>query len=838
MNKKVFLPVFLILLALPFLLQAQPITSRKAVKIASKYINQVAGKPQTRGGEADKQSYYIFNDGDGDGFVIVAGDSRMNEVVGYSKTGRVNTAAMPPALQVYLADYEQYVKALGTTKVHYKATATQKAVGPLLKTKWNQRSPFNDKAPELWGKKPPIGCVATAMSQVMNFHKWPVKGKGKCSYTPSYTDAGQSYGLQDVNFEESNYQWDKMTWDCKDPEAAAAVAKLMYDVSVSVRMDFKPGVSGAQMSNAVDAFKEYFNYEADLIQRDYMSSTAFMEILRNELRQGFPVVFSGNPERSGMGHAWVCDGFNELGLFSMNWGWGGASDGYFDLSYLNPFDRGDGGSGVGGYIRSQDFIRIHPNKSGSARLEPIRKAFDFKEDGFIIPNKEETTRKDGLELRFENLGNFSSYQDFKSRVGVGIFKQLDENPSEIIDFGENYTNIALPFGACFAEVKKNITFDKLLDGTYYLHPMTKTVDQDKDWYKTGRPCYLKIEISGDKVKVIERTDKPALQIVSTPTGATEVPSGTSAEYKVRIVNTSTRSFIGTLKVLIKGKDKQYTYQPVNSTFRFMDNTEAIRKINVSFLDDMETGEYELGFLFEYYNVSSNNGGHELVQLEQPLKVKVVNTLKSAYLSYMNTYVISGNVSIDEEKINVDKYPEMQVFAKSINIGKERFNGNLRYFLEDVETKERIQLETKDYVLAQGASDPVSLPIISMKQYFAKMVAGHSYHIVTEVYNGAKREYEWVYNQQVLTRGVSTGIDRNNDVDGYMATYQRNNNMLNIDTNKPLTSLDVYTSDGSLVFTRHHLSAGHHEVSLSRLGSGVYIIVSRYAGGRKVMRIAK
>src|SRR3712207_5720902 len=98
MNKKVFLPVFLILLVLPFLLQAQSITSRKAAKIASKYIDRVAGKPQTRGGEASDQSYYIFNDGDGDGFVIVAGDGRMNEVVGYSKTGYVSSTAMPPAL--------------------------------------------------------------------------------------------------------------------------------------------------------------------------------------------------------------------------------------------------------------------------------------------------------------------------------------------------------------------------------------------------------------------------------------------------------------------------------------------------------------------------------------------------------------------------------------------------------------------------------------------------------------------------------------------------------------------------------------------------------------------
>lgn len=689
-------------------------------------------------------------------------------------------------------------------------------------------------APLLDGRRPPIGCVATAVSQVMNYHQWPQRGKGECKYTPSY----RGCGLQHVNFEMSFYQWDKMTQHCKEPEARKAVAKLMYDVSVGVRMDFKPEASGAHIENAVDALRNYFDYQADLIQREYMSSTDFMETLKNELRQGFPVVFSGNPETSGMGHAWVCDGFDEQGLFSMNWGWGGASDGYFDLSYLNPHDRGAGGSGIGGFMKYQRFIRVHPNKPNTKQLESQRMAFDFKENGYICPDREETTRQEGLELKYENIGNFSSSQEFRSRIGIGIFSNLNDAPIKTIDFGDEYTHTALPFGACFDKVNKKITFEELQNGVYYLHPMTMTIDKETDWHKTGRSCYIKIKVEDDKVLVIERTDKPALKVVKTPTGPMEVPSGTLAEYSIRIANMSSLNFKGDLQIVLKGQGKKYTYQPVNSTYRFMDNTVQTRNISISFPEDMETGEYELHFVFDYQELPTYNGAHELTQIEKPLKVKVWNTSKDAYLHYMDTYITNGYTQMLDNKLYMEQEPDMQIFAKAINMGKKDFNGELHYLLEDVDSKQRTSLERKSYALAQGSADPKLLPIIFMKDHLHKMTAGHSYYVVTEVYREGKKEYEWIHNRQLLTRGISAAIGSYNADKEYTATYQRENQMLSIDANEQLASVTVYTSAGALVFTRQHLSAGRHDISLSHLGSGIYIVVSQYGSKRQVTRIMK
>ena len=49
--------------------------------------------------------------------------------------------------------------------------APKKEIKPLLTTKWDQVSPYNDRSPEVNGKKSWAGCVATAMSQVMQREK-------------------------------------------------------------------------------------------------------------------------------------------------------------------------------------------------------------------------------------------------------------------------------------------------------------------------------------------------------------------------------------------------------------------------------------------------------------------------------------------------------------------------------------------------------------------------------------------------------------------------------------------------------------------------------------------
>jgi len=54
-------------------------------------------------------------------------------------------------------------------------------VGPLLKTKWAQESPYNDLFPIVNGERKPTNCETTAKVQIMAFHKYPARGNGESS---------------------------------------------------------------------------------------------------------------------------------------------------------------------------------------------------------------------------------------------------------------------------------------------------------------------------------------------------------------------------------------------------------------------------------------------------------------------------------------------------------------------------------------------------------------------------------------------------------------------------------------------------------------------------------
>lgn len=290
---------------------AQTVSRDEAARIAAKYIDRVPVNKLTRGYEAESDAqiemrntpYYIFNDADGAGFVIVAGRRELHEVLGYATDGHVDIHNIPPALAAYLEDYSTAVMSLKMAEKSSSQAQTRSGtsvadgavevigqnhepIEPLLKTKWNQYAPYNNLAPTLGigGPRPPIGCVATALAQVMNFNQWPLRGKGSMEYTPSYRQGELNYGVQKVDFSQSAYQWDKTNATSVGKQAGEAVAKIMYDAAVSVRMSFEPLASGAYMDNAVKALKDHFDYTAVMIERENMNTTTYISYLYNELR--------------------------------------------------------------------------------------------------------------------------------------------------------------------------------------------------------------------------------------------------------------------------------------------------------------------------------------------------------------------------------------------------------------------------------------------------------------------------------------------------------------------------------------------------------------------------
>lgn len=246
--------------------------------------------------------------------------------------------------------------------------AVKEAIGPLLTTKWDQGTPYNDLSPDVNGKRSFAGCVATAMSQVMNYHEWPEKGVGSHSYKAE--TAGKTMSC---DFSKITFDWGNMldSYGGTSTEAQKkAIADLLYACAVSVDMNFSPDGSGAWSENVPGALVNYFNYDKALKieYRDYYTQTEWNDKVYEELTNYGPVYYAGSSDDGA--HAFVCDGYKD-GYFHINWGWSGSLDGYYLLSALFPGTQQGAGGSTGAYNFDQLLLHGVQRPQEGSKMDPV-----------------------------------------------------------------------------------------------------------------------------------------------------------------------------------------------------------------------------------------------------------------------------------------------------------------------------------------------------------------------------------------------------------------------------------------------------------------------------------
>lgn len=325
--------LLVLLLALGYSpLQAKRITQWQAQQQAysfwGKQMPQKAkAKSRTATTASPSDAYYVFNN-DAGGFVIIAGDDAVTPVLGYTSTGSFDAENLPDGLKDLLKSYERQIAALGDNYVANQ-TATRAAFTgeKLLKTaEWNQMAPFNKYTPNNYV----TGCVATAGAIVMKHHGYPAKGTGSHSYTWNGKTISADF--------EHNYDWASMpaVYDGTNDAAFDGVARLMADLGVAVEMQYNKDGSGAYIGNLVTALQKYYGYSklSHLMAIEDVGAEAWNGRLREEIDANRPVLYAAS-DPAGGGHAFVIDGYKDES-FSVNWGWGGYCDGFYQIGALNP----------------------------------------------------------------------------------------------------------------------------------------------------------------------------------------------------------------------------------------------------------------------------------------------------------------------------------------------------------------------------------------------------------------------------------------------------------------------------------------------------------------------
>lgn len=341
-----------LLFCLPLMAMGEEISQQQAREKACAFMQQLQGRRAQALGSVNQnvqpvemglQSLYAFNC-EGGGYVIVSGDDATTPILGYSPDGVLNVDEMPANLRTWLEGYADQIRRLqrGEAKAAARRVPVQREnINPLIESLWNQRAPFNWECPkdmEAGGVLSASGCVATAMSQVMFFHKWPQGA------TTPYTTIGK----KDVP--STTFDWDNMLpvyEEGKYTEAQGnAVAHLMRWAGWSVDMQYAAAMSGAVSGRVEKALRLCFGYDKNThcVNYNNYSLDEWEELIYNELANRRPVFYSGYNSNL-EGHCFVCDGYKD-GKFHFNWGWGGKADGFFEIRVLNPSFSGVGGSTV------------------------------------------------------------------------------------------------------------------------------------------------------------------------------------------------------------------------------------------------------------------------------------------------------------------------------------------------------------------------------------------------------------------------------------------------------------------------------------------------------------
>lgn len=320
---------------------------------------------------------YLYEKPQG-GYLVLSADDATPLLLGYSEQGVLATpeGEANPEFRYWVETLSRQVayaveNAGGRGSRHRSISSRvrpqRESIAPLCKTQWSQTAPYNNRCPMQAGYRTVTGCVATAMAQVMKYHRWPEAGMGdNIIYTTSK-------GLQvSCRISKYTFDWDNMLntyYDgYYDDTEAGAVAELMFCAGASVQMNYTAQSSGAQSFRICKGLGTNFGYDKGMRceSRDAYYLYDWEDLVYDNLKNVGPLIYDGQSYEGG--HSFVCDGYDKDGYFHFNWGWGGMSDGYFLLDALDPMEQGTGGSLSGtGFNFAQDIIvGIKPDKAGTS----------------------------------------------------------------------------------------------------------------------------------------------------------------------------------------------------------------------------------------------------------------------------------------------------------------------------------------------------------------------------------------------------------------------------------------------------------------------------------------
>ena len=794
------------------LANAEPITQARALNIASKYINNPKlsnDTPKTRSSQANEQpAYYIFTNPNDKKFVIISGESKLNELVGYGDKMTENPNDQPPYFKLFLKEYERVVK-----EVRSKAPTTtpqrpiKRKVEPLLTCKWSQYDPFNKYTPLSNGQHTPTGCVATATAQVMFYNKWP-KNRPQDYIASTGDDAKKS----------ATYWWDEMkntTNDMRTEQSRQAVGVLMSDIGKAVNMRYYYRGSDSNLQYACNALRDKFDYTVRYLDKNFLPANDFLNEVMQEISDGYPVLVVGGP------HAFVYDGYDEQGLTHTNWGWGGENDGYFDINIVTLNVSGFA-LNSGTFWDDISVVFAHPNDGKATPFKDIERGLDARTTTSLTIDKTEANRSESFSAKIEKLGSYSSVKGelgvFTGKVALALYNDKNEQVKIFNSTASDQTWASI-FTSMSFDVA-DINFKGIADGNYRLVPVfsemldTKTKEHG-DWKPINHANEIEVKLTPSAVQLNTNNPKDVVVIEKAPSLLAPYyeGSGFKGAYSFTMYNPGREEVRGELVMTLTNQETKKEYNgylltPNVVAQRLGRTTFVINMLplyyNKPSLGNLPRGKYDVKL-----SIKANRKGTEVeipIDMKEPFEIEVLPYVNNGNieLTFLDYYVDGEYANYSTFQLNKIKNISLQVHSKVSGYQiRNGYRGPIHYRLLDLTSNKWIDLGTINNVyLPCDADNNAAQTRITFAA--SQLEPNHSYEIHIEVERDGKREDIW--NPNVLRNTFST-VD------------ELRPNGINLLKTKQSRALDIFTLQGL------RLSQPWEE-----LPAGIYIV-----DGKKIIK---
>ena len=742
------------------LANADPITKAQALSIATKYISNPKlsnDTPKTRSSQANEQpAYYIFTNPNDKKFVIISGESKLNELVGYGDKMTENPNDQPPYFKLFLKEYERVVK-----EVRSKATATtpqrpiKRKVEPLLTCKWSQYDPFNKYTPLSNGQHTPTGCVATATAQVMFYNKWP-KNRPQDYIASTGDDAKKS----------ATYWWDEMkntTNEMRTEQSRQAVGVLMYDIGKAVHMRYYIKGSDSNLQRACNALRDKFDYTVRYLDKNFLPANEFINEVMQEISDGYPVLVVGGP------HAFVYDGYDEQGLIHTNWGWGGENDGYFDINIVTLNVSGFA-LNSGTFWDDISVVFAHPNDGKAVPFKDIERGLDARTTTSLTIDKTEANRSESFSAKIEKLGSYSSVKGelgvFTGKVALALYNDKNEQVKIFNSTASDQT-----WASIFTSMSFDVTdinFKGIADGNYRLVPVfsemldTKTKEHG-DWKPINHANEIEVKLTADAVHINTNNPKDVVVIEKSPSVLSPFyEDAGNAAFSFTMYNPGREEVRGDLVMTLTNQETKevfngYLLTP-NVVAQRLGYSTFIIKMLTLYYSSGKVGKLPKGKYDVTLSIKVNRNGTDVnvpIKMKEPFKIEVLPKPDNGNIlfTFVDYYADGEYANYSTFQLNKIKNISLQVHSKVSGYQiRNGYRGPIHYRLLDLTSNKWIDLGTINNVyLPCDADNNAAQTRITFAA--SQLEPNHSYEIHIEVERDGKREDIW--NPNVLRNTFST-----------------------------------------------------------------------------------